>query len=222
MDIEKINEEKQIELLQATIKSEEAERNRIATELHDDVGATLSSVRMYLHKTDTHPELLEQSQELLGDSIRKLRNISHLLQPDVLLQLGLQTAIQSLTETLELAPGIELEYFSGPPFGRFNDADELSVYRVVQELVNNSLQHAQAKSIKIYTAIDDARLVIKVEHNGHGITNSDAEELVFKQDAVGLKNIVNRIKTVNGSIDFAGPANGLYTVTIEVPDIKFN
>src|SRR5687768_15823092 len=93
MEIKHINERKQQELLQASIQSEEEERMRIASELHDDVGATLSSIRLFLHKaaqTSENPEMIHQSRALLDESIKKVRDISHKLQPATLQQLGLK------------------------------------------------------------------------------------------------------------------------------------
>jgi two-component system, NarL family, sensor kinase len=102
-ELKKINAEKELELVQASIRSEEGERNRIAAELHDDVAATLSSARLFMYKNkdaDFDEERINQSKKLLDESIKKIRDISHKLQPSHLQHLGLQLSLQSLLETL--------------------------------------------------------------------------------------------------------------------------
>ena len=87
VELQEIESQRQMELLQASLQSEEEERRRIAAELHDDIGATLASARLYLHqaeKTATDAAMIQQSGKLVDDSIRKVREVSHKLQPATL------------------------------------------------------------------------------------------------------------------------------------------
>ncbi len=217
-DIRSINERKQIELIQASIRGEEEERMRIASELHDDVGATLSSVRLFLHaaRRSSDAEILDQSRDLLDDSIRKVRNISHKLQPALLQQLGLQASLESFAAMLSKTGNITIEYSCPVPLPRLNDNVELSVYRILQELTSNILKHAHASSITIETLLLPAGLRTVIVHDGEGLTETSYKELTYKKGAIGLKNIVNRLKSVNASISFDMQGDA-YRIIIETP-----
>ncbi len=219
-EIEKINKQKQQELLQASIQGEEVERQRIASELHDDVGATLSSIRLFLHaagKQKEDPELIDQSNLLLDESIQKIRDISHKLQPATLQHLGLQASLQALTELISRSGNVQMKYLSPGKLPRLDDQVGLSVYRVVQELTNNILKHAGASAIFLEATLsgDDLRLVLS--HNGAGLTEEDYQQLIYKKGAIGLKNIVNRIKSINASIQFSKAEKDLYQIVISTP-----
>lgn len=219
LEIKKINEQKALELLQASIASEEAERKRIAGELHDDVGATLSSIRLFLYKASVDEGLLNESRQLLDQTIQKIRNISHQLQPDTLILLGLETSLQSFAQTLTKSGSIHVQYIGVQQLPRMQNAIELSVYRVVQEVVNNIIKHSKATSIQILPAITGNVFSVSITHNGsQGLTSEKFDQLLYTKGTTGLKNIVNRLNSVKGKIDM-GVANNLYYTNINVPFI---
>lgn len=218
IELKKISEQQQLELTQAAIESEEKERRRIASELHDDVGATLSSIRMFLHKADTNPEMMQESKTMLDDSIKKVRNISHRLQPDILHTLGLKAALQSFAETITKGGSLNVTYNGNSPIPKLKENVELTVYRIVQELVSNIIKHSQANVVAISTDYSDSRLTMAMEHDGTGLTNERFNEQIYKKGAIGLKNIVNRLNSVNATIDFTLNANNKYLVTITIPN----
>jgi two-component system NarL family sensor kinase len=218
IELKEINDTQQLQLTQAAIESEEKERRRIASELHDDVGATLSSIRMFLHKADTNPEMMQESKTMLDDSIKKVRNISHRLQPDILHTLGFQAALQSFAETITKGGSLNVSYNGNSPIPKLKENVELTVYRIVQELVSNIIKHSQATTLAISTNYNDNHLVITMEHSGTGLTNDRFNEQIYKKGAIGLKNIVNRLNSVNATIDFVVNANNKYLVTITIPN----
>ena len=215
------NRQKELELMQASIRSEEDERMRIATELHDDVGATLSSVRLFLHQALRNPEdaaLAAQTKELLDEGIRKVRDLSHQLQPGTLQYLGLVKAFQSLAEIITRSGAIQMEMI--PEVDPWPEPDEqtaLSLYRVIQELVNNTIKHAQASGIRLTTSTYDGNYCITLSHNGKGLTEMAYREQLFKKEAIGLKNIEQRLKSANLSITFIEEMDGIYTVRLCLP-----
>jgi signal transduction histidine kinase len=216
LEIKDINEKKQLELLQAAIQSEEEERTRIASELHDDVGATLSSVRLFLHKIDSQSELFDETKTLLEESIQKVRNISHKLQPGILYHLGLQASLQSFAETLTKSGAINVKYISSNELPTLSDNTGLAMYRVVQELINNILKHANATIVTIKAQAVNNAIELTVEHNGKGMDNDEFNENTYKKGSLGLKNIVSRLSSVNGSINFAHN-NSNYAITVTIP-----
>jgi signal transduction histidine kinase len=221
VELKEIEEKKELELIQAGIQSEEQERMRIATELHDDVGATLASARLFLHQKEIMDEAaIQQSKELLDESIQKIRSISHKLQPSTLYHLGLQTSLQSLSEIISKTGVVKVIYIKVNDLPRLDAQLELSAYRIVQELINNCIKHADAKNITLQTDAD-SELKIKLSHDGKGLLQQDYEELIYKKGAIGLKNIVNRLKSINANIYFDKDGDW-YTIETTAPVIPAN
>lgn len=220
LELKKINDQKELELIQASIQSEEEERNRIAAELHDDVVATLASARLYLYKTrdmsyDEHN--INQSKALLDQSISSIRNISHKLQPATLQHLGLERSLQSLLETIHQSGVIKTEYTSITGLPRIADHVELAAYRISQELITNILKHSGAGDLQVGATATDGHIEIVFTYRGSGMSQQMYEEQIFKKGATGLKNIVNRLKSINASIKFDQLEEQLFTTTLTIP-----
>ena len=215
IELKKINDLKELELIQASIQSEENERMRIASELHDDVGVTLASARLFLYKEKDavfDEDIINQSKELLDQGITKIRNISHKLQPATLQHLGLELALQSLVETIDRSGKIRGKYIAGTTLPRLADHVELAAYRISQELLANIIKHSDATEITLNTSSTADTLNIVYTHNGQGMTQEMYEEQIYKKGATGLKNIVNRIKSINAGIKFY-EADKIYYIT---------
>lgn len=219
-ELKLINQQKELELIQASIQSEEIERMRIASELHDDVAATLASARLFLYKekdASYNEAIINQSKELLDEGIVKIRNISHKLQPAILQHLGLQQALESLTDVINRSGIISATHTALSPLPRIPDSTELAIYRIAQELLTNMLKHAQPSSISLHTLAANHHIQIVLAHNGIGLTQHTYEELIYKKGATGLKNIVNRIKSINATIRFYQEQDGYYKIELTVP-----
>ena len=92
----------------------------------------------------------------------------------------------------------------------------LTAYRIVQELLNNTLKHATATHAEVYTEIADGQLCLCFSHNGRGITEAQFQQYIYKKEATGLKNIINRLKVVNGTIAFEQEKNWYHTI-VRIP-----
>lgn len=217
--IRNINEQNERELTKAAIRAEEEERYRIATELHDDVGSMLACVRLYLKmagKQGSDGGALDQSQELIDQTIQKVRNLSRSLQPAATLQLlGLHKALLALFDVFNKSDVITIHY-SGSDILSLNENTTLAIYRILQELVNNTLKHAHATIIWVSHTESGGSLEFRFSHNGKGITEETFHEYIYKKDASGLKNIVNRLKIVNGSISF-DCTDEIYHTIMKIP-----
>ncbi len=220
IQMREFNRQKELELMQASIRSEEDERMRIATELHDDVGATLSSVRLFLHQAVRRPDdlaLVAQTKELLDLGIRKVRDLSHQLQPGTLQYLGLAKALQSYAEIISRSGAIQVAFIEADTAWPEPDPNRaLAVYRIVQELVNNVVRHAGASAIRISICHHDAQPCVSLSHDGAGLSESAYHELLFKAGAIGLKNIENRVKSSGLRLVFPEAASP-YTILICLP-----
>lgn len=217
-ELNELNRQKELELVQASVQGEEEERTRIASELHDDVGATLASVKLFLNSQDKEfgdRPVFVQSRALIDDTINKVRSLSHRLQPAVLKQFGLDAALKTFFESFSATAQLKVVYHPAE-LPRMAEDKELAVYRILQELMNNAIKHSGADSINCRCAADREYFITSFSHNGKGLTESDFNEQLYKKDAIGLKNITTRLKSVGGSISFENGA-GLYTTKITIP-----
>lgn len=210
--------QKEKELSEATIRAEEEERSRIAAELHDDVGATLSSVRLYLmnaNKEGVDNEAVTRSQQLLTESIGKVRSISHRLQPAMLEHLGLQKALHSFFDMVSKTGEVQINYHIDT-LPALEDNAALAIYRIMQELVTNMVKYSKASVADVHSTHTDGMLQLHLSHNGQGISEANFKEYLEKQNASGLKNILNRLKVLNGTIQFEQRNNNYHTI-INIP-----
>jgi len=211
-----LRNQKEMEVLQASIAGEEIERKRIARDLHDGIGSLLSSLKMKLVKNQhSLNELSEQESQqvavLLNRSISELRQISSNLVPETLLKLGLEKALQDLclllkTETVRIifhAQGIRPD---------IPESTQIVIYRIVQELINNALKHAQCTEIVMDCSQSEQLFFITVEDNGKGFETSGLKDL----QGSGLKNLRNRVELLKGKFQIDSSPGGGTACNIEL------
>jgi two-component system, NarL family, sensor kinase len=208
----------QQQLRQNTLETQEQTMSQLASELHDDVGVLLSSVKLFLSKSGAeHPDLMKQSQELLNESIEKIRNLSHQLHPATLQHLGLAVAVQSLLEVIHKSANIETSFQIEGTVPTLSEHLELSLYRMVQELLNNLMKHAHPATIVLQLACCSAQVNIQITHNGNGITNEQYQAQLYQKAGIGLKNVYNRLQLLDAQINFEEKGKQLFSITIDAP-----
>ena len=182
-------------LLKATLESQEKERFRIASNLHDGLGALLSSIRlkvlMYEEGSEEVKKFTEDTAELLSEGIQEVRNISHDLLPGSLSSYGLTPALKELFNKIT-SPETQLEVIGEPK--RLDPQSELAFYRIVQELVNNSLKHSQANIIRLSVVWEPTQLKLSYSDDGVGF---DPEVM---SGGLGRYNMESRMRSVDGEI----------------------
>lgn len=214
---QRIEAEYQRELLQIAIQSEERERTRIGKELHDDVGALLTTTKLYLSQIspEASPEKIQTTTEkmysLFETMIKGVRSISQDLRPVILEKLGLVEAVKSLVTTVNEANVVVVSFedFSRNTVSKEN---ELNVYRIIQELINNTLKHANAKEISILFKNERTNFIIIYKDDGIGF---HPKELQGKK-GIGLKNIESRLSVLSGSFQYKEVSKGIQ-LTIHIP-----
>lgn len=218
IELKSLEQQKQHDLLQASIRAGETERQRIAEELHDDVGATLSSIRLFLHTRDgaaPKPTALPQIKELLDEAIEKVRSLSHQLQPALLQRLGLEAALRSYTETLGATGALSAHFISHTALPKLPPETELAVYRIVQELATNAIRHGGATGLWVEAGGGVAEpWCVAFLHNGAGLTQEDFDAQLYKPGAIGLKNIATRATLIRASLRFSRAADGRFRAEI--------
>ncbi len=220
--MEKLREQQQNQLIEAAVRSEETERHRIAETLHDEVGAILSSAKLHLLgiKTvtldDRDKGLHDKGSELLNDVIQKVRGISHNLHSNILKEFGLNEAIRHFIKKITQGTIINATTALDDNYQTINADNDISIYRMVQELINNILKYADATEVIISSTYKNNELDLVIFHNGEGLTQEQFEKLRYDKEGLGLKNIQNRVILLKGKIYFTHGAEG-YRINIHVP-----
>lgn len=214
---QQIESDYQKELLRIAIQSEERERTRIGKELHDDVGVLLTTTKLYLSQVSpkTSAEELQKTTDkmysLLETMIQGIRNISQDLRPVILDRLGLEEAINSLVATVNDVGVVKASY-ENQAIQIIAKENELNVYRILQELLNNTLKHAQASEISIIFKNELSNFVIIYQDNGIGFQYDQLQ----RKKGIGLKNIESRLSVLAGTFSYDTTNKGM-KLTIKIP-----
>jgi PAS domain S-box-containing protein len=204
--------ENDIRIMNAVISSEEEERLRIARDLHDSVGPYLSAARLYIQSMEfpeTDPrsvQIKKELSELMNLSISSIREISGNLGSHILRSLGLRAALNSYIEKINPDGVIKFEV-TIPDHYPFVENVEMALYRVLAELIINSVKYGSPDNINIAFSDSPRKITIKYKENGTGF---NLQEALGKQKGMGLYNIHSRIQALGGNVDFhSRPGKGV-------------
>jgi two-component system, NarL family, sensor kinase len=194
-------------MVNTIIDTEEKERKRFAEDLHDGLGPLLSSIGLYLneissdrHQQSEKDEFINMATGMIDEAIASTRSIARNLMPGVLSDYGLGNAIESFCHKLKQARSPEITLEIKDKNKRYPAVIEVTLYRTILELLNNTMKHTSASGIQIHIADNEKKLCITYMDNGEGF---DVDKTLSNPEAgLGLKNIINRIKSVNGSCYF--------------------
>ncbi|HEY6974888.1 MAG TPA: histidine kinase [Chitinophagaceae bacterium] len=224
LELKKVAEEQQKKLTQAAVQSEEMERKRISAELHDEVGALLSTVKLYLNQIQpanlneqAKVEILNDCKQLLNDTVQTVRNLSANLQPASIKDFGLLSTFQHFCDKLNHSPDLQISFTVQGKIDRFQTEDELAVFRILQELTNNILKHAKPGHIQFSFFRKNDILHIFIEHSGNGLSQQEFEQKLYSMQGLGLKNIQNRINILRGTIRFEKNNNSMDSISLQIP-----
>jgi two-component system NarL family sensor kinase len=211
----------QKEQFRAVLAAEENERRRIAGELHDGIGQLLSTTKLQLStvkpESETQNPKLETAIGLLDDSVVEVRQISHKLAPPALLRGGLHKALRDLARlvrnTDKIAFSLDLDPQNPKPETR-NPELETHLYRIIQELVNNSLKHAGCSEMGLSLKEAGGSIHIDFWDNGGGF---DMSEVMAKGGGLGWQSILGRLKLLDGDVEVQSDVNEGTKVKLAVP-----
>jgi signal transduction histidine kinase len=207
---------------QAVLEAEEKERQRIARDLHDGLGQRLSATKLNIagikpfiqNQSPEQELLLGNALNLLDESVKEVRSISHNLLSNGLIKLGLVNAVREFVNQINIPSGLKINLETIGLNERLDITTENVLYRVLQEIVNNIIKHANATQVSIQLIKHDHELSLMVEDNGVGF---DAIKAQSQESGIGLKNIETRIAYIGGTVFFDSTQGKGTTVNIEVP-----
>jgi len=205
-------------LLKTQLEIQEQAFTYISQEIHDNIGQVLSLVRLNLNTFDgiVTEEKINQTDDLLGKAIKDLRDLSHNLQNNRIHHIGIIESIRQLLASLEKTGRYTTSLHTSDNFHILDPNTDIILYRMIQEIINNIIKHAAASIIDIDISsdpIDPGITIIRISDNGVGF-----DPILLKQDkpGIGLQNIANRAKMINGTIDVKSePGNGT-TITLYI------
>ncbi len=222
---QKINDllqQQEIYSLQGVLAGQEEERQRIATDLHDKLGAILGMVKLHFSAVEERIDILrddnkkqyDKANELLDQASTEVRNISHNLLSGVLVKFGLVPALHDLKDTVEATGKLKIQLVVGEQMdARLSGERELQVYRIVQELLSNTLKHARATETVIQLHRTNGEITLVVEDNGMGFDIESAKVA----GGIGLKNLEARAAKLDAQLHFDSGKGAGTTVTVTIP-----
>ncbi|MGA3013283.1 MAG: PAS domain S-box protein [Bacteroidales bacterium] len=192
-------------MIRKILETEEKERRRFASDLHDDLGPTLSAIKLQLSllekvkSTEEREKLITKCDQLLSDGIDKIRIIANNIMPNLIESYGLETSVKSFIQKIEGPANLSFRFESNLEGYRFDKESELHLYRIVAELINNTLKHAHATEVLLKFSLKENELIIEYSDNGKGYSFVEGN---YMSDGSGIQNIRNRINLLHGTIEF--------------------
>jgi signal transduction histidine kinase len=198
--IRQLEEEKKLLAAKSIVDGQENERKRIAKELHDGLGVLLSAARMqFTTLRDKSPEntgLIDRAAKLLEQAAGDVRKISHNMMPGLLTKYGFFEAVEDLFERLDETENMNLTCTVNGNTGRMPENTEIMLYRIIQELVNNTFKHAEASTITLTLKVVPVKLSVHYKDDGKGFILEEKRE----SRSLGLSSIESRVNFLNGSL----------------------
>ncbi|QEC67877.1 sensor histidine kinase [Panacibacter ginsenosidivorans] len=212
------------ELLQTQLEIQEQTFKIISEEIHDNIGQTLSFVKLNLSTIKTDDNIISakitESNELLNKTIHDLRDLSRSLNPGFISDIGLANAIKQQLQLLEKTGRYTVVFTAEGTEYKNDPQRELVVFRVIQELLNNIVKHAVASVITTTIQYQPEQLVISVKDNGNGFDIENKSAAAHK--SLGLRNMYNRMKLVNGSMQITSARGSGTTAIIRLAKDSFS
>ncbi len=202
--ISELEKDKQLVAVGSMLKGQEEERSRLAKDLHDGLGGLLSDVKFSLSNmkdnlviTPDNMTVFERSLDMLDTSIKELRRVAHNMMPEMLTKFGLDEALKEYCNTINTTNLLLVKYQSIGLGIRIDQSTEIIIYRIIQELLNNIMKHAEATEAMVQVVKEAGRLSIIVEDNGKGFDTA----LLKENKGAGLTSIQSRVDYLKGRLE---------------------
>ncbi|MBK8227082.1 MAG: tetratricopeptide repeat protein [Flavobacteriales bacterium] len=218
--VDQLLSQQEIKSINAMLEGQEKERDRMAKDLHDRLGSMLGGIKANMSALEDRVEAMRQDQQyqkvtrLLDQTVSELRHISHDMAAATLSRFGLEKALNDLRDTIHISGRLQVELNTFGLDQRLERGVEITVYRIVQELVSNVLKHAKADQLTIGVTRAPGRLSVVVSDNGVGFDPSTAS------NGMGLSNVRSRAASLGATVQVdSAPSKGT-TVSVESPVLE--
>jgi len=208
-------------IVNAIISTEETERNKFSRELHDGLGPMLSSIKLYFQwlsestDLDKRINITNTGLQNIDDAIQTMREISNRLSPIILYNSGLVPALKYLIKRINETQKLFIN-FNFDKERRYNPQIEITIYRIVTELLNNTFKHSVANEVEMILSVNDNTNKIKLRYTDNG-KGFNINQVLENKKGMGIYNMIHRIETLNGIINFDTEEGKPLIVTIEIP-----
>jgi hypothetical protein len=208
-ELDELLSNQESEIYASILKGQERERERIAQDLHDRLGGTLAALKLSLRKPQYKIE--EGDLSIIDNAVNEVRSIAHNLSTGLVHKYGLNEAVNQLFRTLENSKGIKFSLYLHPDIGTLGQTMGIELYRIVQELVSNTLKHSKADEVSLQTNFTEGIFNLIYEDNGIGF---DPKEL---KGGIGLENVRARVERIGGelNIDAAKGRGSIFIVELK-------
>ncbi|MBC8756633.1 sensor histidine kinase [Kordia sp. YSTF-M3] len=206
--------EQELSSIDAMIEGQEKERKRIAEDLHDDLGALMATVKLHFENIETaqNEDAVTKTSSLLDEAYDKIRTIAHAKNAGVIANQGLLVAVTNMSAKISSANKMNIEVISFGLEERLENSLELSLFRMIQELIANIIKHSEATNATIQLTQHEKNLNIIVEDNGKGFDPSNN-----KSSGIGLETIKKRVEHLNGKLSIDSTLGKGTTILVDVP-----
>lgn len=220
MRMERLLKDHELFGIDSMIAGQEMERQRLANDLHDNLGAVLATLKLHFHtlrpmirSTDDGFVTLDKANGLLDDAYQEVRNIAHLKNAGVYAKDGLIPAIRKFSEKASVLNKLSIHVQEHGMNGRLENSLEITIFRMVQELITNVIKHAKASEIHIHLTQIDNFLNVMVEDNGIGFDRL----AIQPRDHMGLYSIQKRVELMGGRATIETIVNNGTTIILDIP-----
>ena len=217
--INKLETQQQLTATEAVLKGEEQERTRLAKDLHDGLGGMLSGIKFSMNSmkgnmimTPDNAQAFERSMDMLDSSIKEMRRVAHNMMPEALVKFGLDTALKDFCNDINQSGALKVNYQSiGLDAAAIDQITAITIYRIVQELINNTMKHAAASTAIVQVTKSDGQLSVTVEDDGKGFDTAVLQNV----RGIGWTNIQSRVDFLKGKLDVQSATGRGTSVHIE-------
>lgn len=208
--------EQELTTIDAMIEGQEKERQRIANDLHDDLGGLMATVKLHFNalKDKDSPELYDKTNNLIEEAYQKVRSVAHAKNSGVIAKQGLLKAVQHMADKVSSSNTIQIDVIDHGLDNRLENSLELTLFRVIQELITNVIKHAEASEATIHLTNHEDSINIMVEDNGKGF---NPKHITKTNKGMGISSIDKRVEHLDGTLTIESEKNKGTTVIIDIP-----
>lgn len=214
--VKSLIQEQELNLIKAAIEGQDEERKRIAQELHDSIGGNLAGIKLQLSSLAKDSDALKTINNQIDETYQLVRDISHTLIPKKFKQNAFTDLVQEFAKSISNTSTIQVAFHPHPKknINKIDEKIQVELFKILQELMTNTLKHAHAKNVDIHLNLIGDELSLLFEDNGKGFNTLE------KETGIGLKNITSRIQKLKGTLHIDSSKNRGTVIAIEIPDLK--